>query len=154
MLAAIKQFFDRQIRPAAQAEDGHGIRLATAALLFEVMRADYQASDAERQAVLRALEAKFDLTSDETRRLLALAEREVENATDYYQFTSLVNREFSREQKFHVMVALWQVAYADGHIDKYEHHLLRKLGELLYIPHADYVAAKERARSGAQVGGG
>ncbi|HEX9626212.1 MAG TPA: TerB family tellurite resistance protein [Acidiferrobacterales bacterium] len=151
MLSAIKQFFDRQIRPEAAKADGeHAMRLATAALLIEVMRADYQVSEAERRAVLKALEDEFGLDANETHTLMTLAEREAEDATDYYQFTSLINREFSREQKRRVIEALWRVAYADGHIDKYERHLLRKLGELLYIPHADYVAAKERARAAAQ----
>jgi uncharacterized tellurite resistance protein B-like protein len=153
MLSAIKQFFDRQIRPEATRDDGeHAIRLATAALLIEVMRANYQVSEGERRAVLGALEGKFDLSTEETHTLVTLAEREAEEATDYYQFTSLINREFNREQKRRVMEALWRVAYADGHIDKYERHLLRKLGELLYIPHADYIAAKERARAAAAGG--
>jgi len=38
------------------------------------------------------------------------------------------------------------VAMADGHLDAHELHLMRKIADLLYVGHADYVAAKQRAR--------
>ena len=34
------------------------------------------------------------------------------------------------------------VAYADGHVDKYEEHYLRKLGNLLYVPHSVFIQTK------------
>jgi uncharacterized tellurite resistance protein B-like protein len=34
----------------------------------------------------------------------------------------------------------------DLHLSEHELHLMRKLGDLLHIGHADFVAAKQRAR--------
>jgi hypothetical protein len=77
---------------------------------------------------------------------MALAAEEARLATDYFQFTSLINRNFSAEQKVQVVEYLWQVAYADGHLDAHEQHFMRKIADLLYVSHADYVGAKQRAR--------
>ena len=76
----------------------------------------------------------------------ALAAEEARLATDYFQFTSLINKSFSAEQKVQVIEYLWQVAYADGHLDAHEQHFMRKIADLLYVSHADYVGAKQRAR--------
>lgn len=152
MLNAIRDFFDRRIRPERKTEDGntrHRLQVATAALLIEMMRMDYEIKDEERAAVIQAIRAKFDLTREETETLLRLAEEEVRRATDYYQFTALINREFTPEQKEQVIELMWQVAYADGQIDKYEDHLVRKIAELLYVPHSAFIAAKHRAREAA-----
>ena len=81
--------------------------------------------------------------------LMALAAEEARLATDYFQFTSLINKNFSAGQKVQVVEYLWQVAYADGQLDAHEQHFMRKIADLLYVSHADYVAAKQRARDQA-----
>ena len=78
--------------------------------------------------------------------LLDLAEQEARQASVYYQFTSLINKTCSADQKIRIIENMWQVAMADGHLDAHELHLMRKIADLLYVGHADYVAAKQRAR--------
>lgn len=152
MLNAIKEFFDKSIRPARQgaADDNHRLRLATAALLIETMYMDYEINDEERQAVLRAVRSKFGLTAEEGDALIQLAEGEARQAVDYHQFTSLINKGYSPEQKEKVIEYLWQVAYADGHLDKYEEHWVRKIADLLYVPHSAFIQAKHRALRDAE----
>jgi uncharacterized tellurite resistance protein B-like protein len=41
---------------------------------------------------------------------------------------------------------LWQLAYADQTIDKFEEHLIRKLAELLHVPHKHFIQAKHSAK--------
>lgn len=145
MLSTIREFFDRNIG-GAPAQDGHAIQLATAALLVEVMRIDAETSDAERATVQRAIREKFGLSEAETSALVALAEEEMRQATDYYQFTSLINQRFNQAQKERVLELMWRVAYADTAIDAHEQHLMRKIAALLYVPDSAYIAAKLRAR--------
>lgn len=145
MLSTIRDFFDRNIA-GAPAQDRHSIELATAALLVEVMCIDAETTEAERAAVQRAIRTKFGLTDDETDALVALAEEEMRQATDYYQFTSLINQRFTQAQKERVLELMWGVAYADAVIDAHEQHLLRKIAALLYVPDSAYIAAKLRAR--------
>lgn len=145
MLSTIRDFFDRNIA-GAPGQDGHSIQLATAALLVEVMRIDAETTETERAAVQRAIRTKFGLTGDEADALVALAEEEVRQATDYYQFTSLINQRFTQAQKERVLESMWRVAYADAVIDAHEQHLLRKIAALLHVPDSAYIAAKLRAR--------
>ena len=149
MLNAIRRFFDQHIAPdAAAAPDEHRLQVATAALLAEVMRLDGQA-EPERRAVLKAVQRRFGLSDDEAATLVELAESEAREAVDYYQFTSLINREFSAEQKVHIVELMWQVAYADATLSAHEQHVMRKIADLLYVSHGDYIAAKLRAKEQA-----
>jgi uncharacterized tellurite resistance protein B-like protein len=149
MIAGIRDFFNQIIAPGA-AEPGaasqHALQVATAALLLEMMRMDSSITAAETASVTRTLQIRFGLNAAQVDTLMALAAQEARLATDYFQFTSLINRNFSAEQKVQVVEYLWQVAYADGLLDAHEQHFMRKIADLLYVPHADYVGAKQRAR--------
>jgi uncharacterized tellurite resistance protein B-like protein len=150
MLNAIREFFDKHLgTPAAPDDEDHRIRIATAALLAEMVRLDGEVDEAEKEAALNAVRAKFDLAEEEAVTLIALAEEEVRQAPDYYQFTSLINKHFTPEQKARVIEQMWSIAYADRELNQYEEHLVRKIADLLYVPHATYIAAKIRARNGA-----
>lgn len=149
MLNAIRDFFEKNIAaPAAHDIERHAIQVATAALLVEMVRMDGTIKEPEREAVLLAVRAKFGLSAEEAATLVRLAEEEARNATDYFQFTSLINKQFSREQKERLIEHLWQVAYADAELSIFEEHLVRKIANLLYVPHRAYIAAKIRARDG------
>ncbi|NLF55705.1 MAG: TerB family tellurite resistance protein [Thauera phenolivorans] len=152
MLKTLKQLFDTLAAPspASDAAVGeHTLQLATAVLLVEVMRADHECSRAERETAIAGLRVKFGLGEDEVERLFELAETTSQDAPDLYGFTSKLNRGFSIEQKLHMIEYLWQVAFADGQLSHLENHLMLKLGDLLYIPRGDFVAAKQRARAAA-----
>jgi len=151
MLNAIREFFESHVAaPAEGGDERHTIELATAALLVEVVRFDDEIEPAERDAVLRAVNEKFGLSGEEAATLVRLAEEEARQATDYYQFTSLINKRFSPEQKERVIEHMWRVAYADAELSAYEQHTIRKIADLLYVPHRAYIAAKLRARDTAR----
>lgn len=147
MLKAILDFFESNIGAQdSPADERHSIELATAALLVEVARIDRESTATERAAVAHAVRDKFGLAPAEAERLIDLAEAQMSQATDYFQFTSLVNRHFSQAQKLRIIELMWRVAYADAELSAHENHLMRKIAELLHIPHGDYIAAKMRAR--------
>ena len=152
MIAGIRDFFNQIIAPAAAAPGAasqHALHIATAALLLEMMRMDSSVTADETATVAKALQTRFGLDAQQVDTLMTLATEEAKQATDYFQFTSLINKSFSREQKIQVVEYLWQVAFADVHLDAHEQHFMRKIADLLYISHADYVAAKQRAREQA-----
>jgi uncharacterized tellurite resistance protein B-like protein len=149
MLKTLKDLFDNLLAPAGgdtpeRAE--HTLQLATAVLLVEVMRADAEIGPQERQAVLAALCAKFSLDPDEAARLTELAHLTAREATDFFAFTSKINESFDMSQKIRITEHMWRVAYADGVLSAHENHVMRRLSDLLHIPHGAYVAAKMRAR--------
>lgn len=154
MIRAFQRLFESTATAATDAAEAaereHGYHVATAALLVEMIRADYQVKPEEYEAVLRALAAAFDdLSADETRDLLARAEVRADDATSLYEFTQHINRHFDHEQKAHVVELLWRVAYADGNLDKYEEHLVRRIADLIHVPHSVFIRMKHKARAGA-----
>jgi len=153
MIASIKDFFSQFVEPgiASSSAETPALQIATAALLLEMMRIDSELKDEERQAITRTLQAQLNLGGEQIDTLMALAEQEAREANDYYQFTSLINKHCDLAQKVQIIENLWHVAMIDGHLDAHELHLMRKLADLLYIGHADYVAAKQRARDAANL---
>ncbi len=151
MLKALLDFFDQRI--ATDTGDGGSIQRATAALLAEMVRIDREVTTEEQEIAHRAIREKFGLSQADAQALLQLADAEVAQATDYYQFTSLINRDFTQEQKERVIELLWQVAYADAELSAHELHLMRKVAALLHIPDSVYIAAKMRAKEQSSGGG-
>jgi uncharacterized tellurite resistance protein B-like protein len=152
MMEAIRTFFDKyisgpQVRPEKTGHDP--LHIATTALLVEMMRMSGEVAESERARVLHAVETKFGLRAEDTATLLQLAEAEAREATDYYQFTSLIKNRLNPEEKQRLIEHLWAVAYADGELHQYEDHLVRKIADLLYVPHRALMAAKLRARGAA-----
>ncbi len=134
----------------ASAESDERIRLACAVLLIEVARVDTQIDTLERTAIGMALRQRFMLTEDALARLIELAEKTAKSSYDYQHFTSSLNDHFSQDQKIGVVQAMWQVAYADKHLDANENHVISKVAGLLYVTHGEYIGAKMRAKEAAQ----
>jgi uncharacterized tellurite resistance protein B-like protein len=150
MLPQLRTFFNQHINREHQAgvsDPEHDIRLATAALLIEVGKADFSMDEKESRHIAELVRTLFDLETEETETLLQLAEKEFKDATSLHGFTSLINTHWTAADKVKIMEHLWEVAYADGELDKHERHLLRKLAGLLYIPQNDYIATKIRAQN-------
>jgi uncharacterized tellurite resistance protein B-like protein len=121
-----------------------GPNLAVAALLVEVLRADYDVAPAERQQVMTSVSALLGLSTEETQALVEEAERHIDKSHDLYQFTSQINRTYTEGDKVRLLEALWRVANADQIVHKYEEHLVRRVADLLHVPHSGFIAAKLR----------
>lgn len=151
MLNRVREFFERNVAGSIESgsEDSreHAFQLATAALLMEISRADREIDSDEREAVDRAVRNVFNLDAAETRTLVELAEEEAENATSLYEFTRLINDNFDHGQKQHVVEMLWRVAFADGHADEHEVHLIRRIADLIHVPHRGFIRAKLKVQS-------
>ena len=149
MLTTLKDLFDSVFATTAcgpgHAEE-HTLQLATAVLLVEVMRADVEINPAERAEVLAALRDKFNLSDDEAARLVELAHQTAQGSSDFFQFTSKINESFDMEDKIRMVEHLWRVAYADGVLTAHENHLMRRVSDLLHVPHGAYISAKMRAK--------
>ena len=146
MLKAIKQFFEQNISPETQVDNEHCLKLATAALLIEMMQQDGKTTNAEFEAVKNALQTKFELSETETHELIELAHKEARQAVDFYQFTSLIHKNFPPEKKIRVVEFLWMIAYADNHLDAHEEHLVRRIADLLYVSHKDLMQTKHKVQ--------
>ena len=145
MIQTIREFF--AVRIASEERPEPSLELATAALLIEVSRSDFDVSDEERQTIEEQVRKSFGLSEEETGEIIALAEEEVARAVSIYEFTRLVDRSFTPDQKRHIIGLLWDVALSDERIEGREEHLIRKVATLLHVPHEAFIAEKIAARS-------
>ena len=147
MLNAIKQFFETNLIPGSDQmphDPDHTVNLACAALLVEVAESDYHRSADERKGLLASMQRLFGIDMQEAGDLLELAEQEHKHSTDYFQFTRLINRTYTPEQKIQLVEALWRVAFADAELHDYEEHVIRRMADLIHVSHTDFIAAKHR----------
>ena len=142
MFVKIKEFFSVQLSIEENSDPQQQLQLAAAALLIELSRADYRRDREEQIAIETALKKSFSVTDEQLAALIELAEEENQQATSLYEFTKLVKDNYSAEQRFELVKMLWEVAIADGEISKYEDHLIRKIADLIYLPHSDFIRAK------------
>ena len=122
--------------------------LAVAALLVEVLRADYATAEAERRQVVESLRGILGLGESESAELLAEAEHQVDKAHDLHQFTAQINRALAHDEKLRVIEQMWRVARSDATVHKYEEHIIRRVSDLLHVSHREFIAAKLRASAG------
>lgn len=148
MLNRIARFFDQHL----QREDGskelssEQKQLAVAALLIEVAIADHILEDSELASLRTILERKFKLSPQKLDELEELALAEQSDATSLYQFTHLINTTCTADEKYRVIEAMWEVAYADGSLHKYQEALIRKVADLIYVSHSQFIRARNTVR--------
>lgn len=119
---------------------------AAAALMVEIMAADHEWAEEEQAHIQSLLQDQLGLAADEALGLVEQARLDHAESNDLFRYTSVINSHYSPEQKRELLERLWTVAYADGELDRYEEHMLRKLADLLHLPHSKYIQAKLSAR--------
>ena len=140
--SALRKLFGGRQQPV---DEEHARRLAVAQLLLEIARSDLDVAPAEMAAIRGHLAHAYAL--DETRldELVATASSRVERSVSLHDTVQLINQALGPEDKARIIGALWQVAYADGRLDPYEEALLRRLADLLYVPHRTFIREKLKA---------
>jgi uncharacterized tellurite resistance protein B-like protein len=146
MIDKIKAFFSKNI---IEADDNalSSEQLATAALLIEVMVIDGNLDEQELRAISNTLSQMLELSSEQIDELILLSQEEVADATSLYQFTREINAHYDHDKKMALMTAMWRVALADGHLDKHEEGIIRRVADLLYIRHNEYIRCKLAAKN-------
>ena len=145
MIEALKSLFEMP-QQESETEREHRLHVAVAAMLVETSRADFTQDAEEEAAMAKLLRSSLGLSESEVQSLMSDASERVDVATSLYEFTRTINDYYSPEQKVQVISAMWNVAYADGDLDKYEEALIRKVAELTYVPHQDYIRCKAAAQ--------
>jgi len=147
MIKALKDWFEQNINAGSESASEHDLELATAVLFYEIIRADQSADAIEIQVFHERLQAlHIELSQKEIQELLQAAHQQTESAADFQQFTRIINRHCEPKQKVQILESLWQLAYADNRLDPHEEHLIRKIADLLYLSHSQFIQAKLKAQ--------
>lgn len=151
----IKKLLDRittaMSAPATADDNGENraaaLRLATAVLMVDVARADHIFTGSEFERVLQLVQSHFALDPQDAAQLVNLANDKAEHLTSAYEITSELHKHLDEAEKARIVGLLWQIAYADGELDKYEDSLILKISDLLYVNRARVMRLKHDAKS-------
>ncbi len=131
-----------------EAERLHQMHLAAAALLVEMSRADYTVDPTELAALSGVLSEALELDAGEIEELIELGKEAADKATSLYEFTRQINDHYKPDEKLMLIESMWQVAYADGDLDKYEERLIRQVSDLIHVSHRDFIRLKMQVAGG------
>ncbi|MCL4187956.1 MAG: TerB family tellurite resistance protein [Rhodobacteraceae bacterium] len=122
-------------------------RLALAALLVRVARADGRYAPAEIAGIDAVLARRHGLADAAVGRLRAEAEAVEAAAPDTVRFTRVLKEAVPHEERAGLIEALWEVALADGRRDAEEDAKLRLVASLLGITDRDSGLARQRVEA-------
>ena len=144
MIGILKSLFTKEAAglSAANIPQPHRLHVATCAILLEMAKIDCEFDDLERQDIISIFKNKYNLADDEIAALIEASEEELERSIDLWQFTKHINNNYTPDEKIGIIETVWQVAYADGKLDKHEDYLIHKLSEILNLSHKHMIDAK------------
>ncbi|WP_019614366.1 TerB family tellurite resistance protein [Psychromonas ossibalaenae] len=140
MIAKIKDFLNSMIETDASAsEEDH--RIAIVSLLCEVCNANHSIADKEEEAVVRTLSKLLHIDTDKAQELLEIGKEEIKSSNSLFDFTSQLSH-LDSESRIRLISAMWEVAYADNHLDPIEESIIRKVAALIYVGHNEFIRTK------------
>jgi len=150
VIESIKSFFEKNLTKKEEEEAPSSamsrVDLTCAALLVEVMNSDHELDEREHQEFMAVLQQSYNIAESDLEELTQLAKDEAFEATSLYEFTKLINDSYDYEQKVGLIENMWRIAFSDKRLDKYEDHLIRKVSELIYVSHSDFIKTKLKVR--------
>jgi uncharacterized tellurite resistance protein B-like protein len=133
---------DNGTEAAAGASREEDLRTAACALFLEIANIDEEFSEEERNSILNIIQTEYGLSREHAVELARRAMSELEGSIDLWQFTNLINDNYTDAEKLRVVELLWQVVYADGKLDKHEDYLIHKVSRLLRLTNKQMISAK------------
>jgi uncharacterized tellurite resistance protein B-like protein len=130
--------------PEDNTYEGHKkkIQLAACILFVEIANADNNFSDAEKEKIISTMKNYFNLREDEIRELILLAEERRKTDTSIYEYTNVISRNFSNDDKYELLKIFWNLVFTDRLMDKYEEQIVKKIGMLINVDYRDIISAK------------
>jgi len=144
MIDSLKKFFGKSTDSTVNNEEAtlHDIRIAACALLLEMASIDGEFNASEKESIISVLKKDYGLADEHAAVLIQAADEELKKSIDMWQFTNLINRNYSKDEKNQIIETVWKVIYSDGRLDKHEDYLVHKLAKLLRISHKELIDAK------------
>ncbi|MDA9636959.1 TerB family tellurite resistance protein [SAR86 cluster bacterium] len=147
MINFIKNIFKKNSEEIEINDDQNEVMIAAVSLMIEVSLADNIMDLTEINQLKKVLLDKFNITELKIDELIESGSKNQESSTSLYEFTRKINDEYDFSNKEKLITSMWEIAYADGNIDKYEEYVIRKVSDLIYVSHEDFIKSKQRAKN-------
>ena len=146
MINTIRKFFKSNENSKSDNLEGNQDELAYASLLIEVIKSDDHFDQREHDELLNILDTKLSIDEKALGELSELAQKKSDESTSLYEFTREINDKYQYEEKVQLIEDLWRIAYSDERIDKYEDYVIRKVADLIYVTHSDFIKSKLKVK--------
>ena len=147
MINTIRKFFKSNENSKSDNLEGNKDELAYASLLIEVIKSDDRFDQREHDELLNILGTKLSIDEKALGELSELAQKKSDESTSLYEFTREINDKYQYEEKVQLIEDLWRIAYSDERIDKYEDYVIRKVADLIYVTHSDFIQSKLKVKN-------
>ena len=147
MINTIRKFFKSNENSKSDNLEGNQDELAYASLLIEVIKSDDHFDQREHDELLNILDTKLSIDEKALGELSELAQKKSDESTSLYEFTREINDKYQYEEKVQLIEDLWRIAYSDERIDKYEDYVIRKVADLIYVTHGDFIKSKLKVKN-------
>ena len=151
MLDLFKSIFDKNRDKGIQKgsiDQQQKLKIATCVTLLEAVTADDILSDEELHSIIELLKSKYEMTDTQVNELIETSKREREDSADLWFFTNLINENLTIDEKYDLMLMIWEAIYSDGTLDKYENYIVHKLRNLLNLDHSKFIDIKLKVKEG------
>ena len=120
------------------------LRLATCILLIEVSKSDDDFDLDEQKKIRSLIKSNFNLSDIQIEHLFTLSKDTHNEMTSLYEWTDIINNDCSYEQKLTIIGFMWDIAFTDERLDKYEDYTIRKVCDLIHVKHVDFINLKNQ----------
>ena len=152
MINTIRKFFKSNENSKSDNLEGNQDELTYASLLIEVIKSDDHFDQRENDELLNILGTKLSIDEKALGELSELAQKKSDESTSLYEFTREINDKYQYEEKVQLIEDLWRIAYSDERIDKYEDYVIRKVADLIYVTHSDFIKSKLKVKNSISSG--
>ena len=139
MFKLLKKVFKKESQEKETISD---VNLAAAIILIEVSYSDFEIKDVEIEKIIKFFEKDLNLSKEKSIWLNNEAQKLHADTNCLRKYVKLINENYNKEEKMRLINIAWKIARADNEVDKYEEHRIRKISELLYLNHADFIKEK------------
>ena len=138
----LKKLFPTSDETLENKSDEDQLQIATCILLIEVSKSDDDYDIDEQNKIKSLLQKKFEISANEIENIYELCDKEHNKMTSLFEWTDVINNECDYEQKLIIIGFMWDIAYIDSKIDKYEDFTIRKVADLIHVKHKDFISLK------------
>jgi len=140
-------FKKKKVEEPANNYSKEEVLLVSASLAYEVAKSDGDIGETELDKIKDQLEDVKKHVDKEATELLSKIESKSDESVSFYDLVTLVNENFTLDQKHMLIRFLWDVAYADNILEADEERLIRRIADLLAIKDIKVLRLKDDAKT-------
>ena len=127
--------------------DPHALPRAAAALLLEMAVTAEGGDEVELDVVHQAMATTFAMAPAELAALVEEAHQARRESVSLHEFTRGLRPGLDAGQRAELVEWLWRVALADARLAKHEELMVRRVADLLSVPHGEFIRRKHLAQA-------